>query len=99
MKITHPRPEAGRQEFLGIEFRDGVAIVDNVHPERLLALTQHGATVEIEGMKLEDLTVRELREIADQEGIDLPSKATKARIIEALENAPHIPVLDDPLED
>ncbi len=45
MKITHPAPEPGRVEFLGIEFQDGTAIVNDVHPERAAALIQHGATI------------------------------------------------------
>lgn len=46
MKISHPRPERGRQHALGIDFVDGIAHVDEIHPERLQALIQHGYEVE-----------------------------------------------------
>lgn len=44
--IRHPRPEAGRQVFIGVDFVDGVATVDSLHPERERALIQHGFTIE-----------------------------------------------------
>lgn len=98
MRITHPNPQAGRQRALGVEFRDGVATVESLHPERELALRQHGFTVEAdpevqapfqEGLgepiiDLTSLTISELREIADQEGIELPAKARKDEIVEIL---------------
>mgnify|MGYP001553901316 CR=1 FL=1 len=46
LRITHPRPQLGRQKDLGIDFIDGVATVDELHPERELALDQHGFTIE-----------------------------------------------------
>ncbi|MFF3029143.1 hypothetical protein [Microbacterium sp. NPDC057944] len=46
IRITHPRPQAGRQTSFGVEFVDGVATVDELHPERELALLQHGFAVE-----------------------------------------------------
>lgn len=48
MRILHPRPEQGRQKALGVEFRDGVAVVEDLHPERERALLQHGFTIERE---------------------------------------------------
>ncbi|MEJ6554033.1 hypothetical protein PQI51_03220 [Microbacterium esteraromaticum] len=104
MRINHPAPQLGRQEFLGIEFVDGVARVDDLHPERARALAQHGATIfeEVEGVKLEELTKAELIDIAATENIDVPAKATKAEIITALHTAPEIPVIgsgDLPLEE
>lgn len=45
LHITHPRPQPGRQVFAGVEFIDGAATVDELHPERALALTQHGFTI------------------------------------------------------
>lgn len=95
MRITHPTPQAGHQEFLGVQFVDGVARVDDLHPERARALTQHGATIyeEVEGVKLEELTKAELLDIAAIESIDVPAKATKAEIIDALHTAPQIPVI------
>lgn len=44
-RITHPRPQLGRQQFLGVEFVDGIAEVEELHPERKQALLQHGFTI------------------------------------------------------
>jgi hypothetical protein len=100
MRIIHPRPELGRQSAFGVDFIDGVATVDDIHPERERALLQHGFTVEkvLEGVKLEDLTKRELIKLATDENIDLPPRATKDQIIDALHTAPEIPVVggDEP---
>lgn len=91
MKITHPHPEPGRQEFIGVEFRDGVAFVDELHPERRLALTQHGATIEEELIldaiitPLSGLTKPELLKLAEDNNITVPSKATKAQVLDLLE--------------
>lgn len=95
MRIIHPRPELGRQKALGVDFIDGTATVESLHPERERALTQHGFTIleEIEGVKLEDLTKAELLDIAATENVELPAKATKAEIIEALHTSPQIPVI------
>lgn len=95
LHITHPRPQRGRQTAFQVEFRDGVAEVESLHPERELALTQHGFIVAevIEGVRLEDLSVPELRDIAETEGVDLPAKAKKADIIAALNAAP-APILE-----
>lgn len=90
--ITHPRPELGRQKFIGVEFRDGVATVETLHPERKLALEQHGFAV-VESQLLEDLSKAELLEIAWFEQITIPAKATKAQIIAALAAA-DLPVLE-----
>lgn len=98
MRITHPRPQLGHQRDLGVEFRDGVATVESLHPERELALRQHGYTIEAdpeveapfqEGLgepiiDLNSLTVPQLRDIAETEGIDLPAKARKDEIVEIL---------------
>ena len=46
MRIIHPRPQDGRQSDFGVEFVDGVAEVESLHPERELALLQHGFTIE-----------------------------------------------------
>lgn len=48
MLIKHPRPDQGRQKAFGVEFVDGIATVESLHPERALALTQHGFTIEDE---------------------------------------------------
>lgn len=95
IRITHPRPELGRQVFLGVEFRDGVAEVESLHPERELALTQHSCVVAevVEGIPLESLTVPELRDICAVEGIEIRARATKPEIIAAINTAP-VPVLE-----
>lgn len=46
MLINHPRPKAGRQSAFQIEFVDGVAEVETLHPDREVALLQHGYTIE-----------------------------------------------------
>jgi hypothetical protein len=48
MLIRHPRPELGRVNFLGVEFIDGTARVDELHLERAAALLQHGFIIERE---------------------------------------------------
>lgn len=118
MRIFHPRPQIGRQEFIGVEFRGGVAEVDELHPERLVALEQHGFLIQFDDgtvsapgdwplplpeplsapagpTPLADLTVAELREIAEFEGVDVPKGARKADIVAALEGRaePTVPAL------
>ncbi|MBC6496104.1 hypothetical protein [Microbacterium sp. 4-7] len=108
MRITHPTPQPGRQHALGVDFRDGVATVDSLHPERELALRQHGFTIEADleveapfqaGLgepiiDLTSLTIPQLREIAEVEGVDLPAKALKAEIVEILSRQPAAPIAD-----
>lgn len=98
MRINHPRPQLGRQRDLGVDFIDGVAHVESLHPERELALRQHGYTIEADPeveapfqeaigepiIDLNSLTVPQLRDIAETEGIDLPAKARKDEIVEIL---------------
>lgn len=98
MRINHPRPQLGRQRDLGLEFIDGVAIVESLHPERELALRVHGYTIEAdldvvapfqaalgeEIIDLTSLTIPQLRDIAETEGIELPAKARKDEIVEIL---------------
>lgn len=48
MRIIHPHPVQGRQKFIGVEFVDGVATVDELHPETVTALGQHGYVIEPE---------------------------------------------------
>lgn len=92
--IHTPEPSTGRTKFLGVEFVDGVAHVEDLHPVRKLALIQHGYTVEHElvAETLESKTVPQLRAIAKQEGIDLPAKAKKADIIAALSEGSFVPI-------
>lgn len=88
--VHTPQPSTGTTTFLDVEFHDGVAHLEDLHPVRELALIQHGYCVvrEIVGETLESQTVPQLRELAEQEGIALSPKAKKAEIIEALNAAP-----------
>lgn len=43
--VIHPHAERGRTRAFDIEFVDGVATVDALHPERERALLQHGFSV------------------------------------------------------
>lgn len=88
IRITHPHPKAGRQRFLGVEFVDGTAQVEGLHPVREQALLQHGATIELEGITLDEMTVRELREEAKAWGLEPPRRATKAELIDLIANQP-----------
>lgn len=45
IRIMHPSPQSGRQTAFQVEFVDGVADVESLHPERALALAQHGFTI------------------------------------------------------
>ena len=94
-RITHPRPQAGRQTAFQVDFRDGVAHVDTLHPERALALTQHGFTIEDdEFVDLDTLTVAQLRKQAKNDGVELPSKAKRDEIIDILSRQPAAPIAD-----
>jgi len=100
VRIFHPRPEVGRQKFIGVEFRGGVAVVEELHPERRLALEQHGFRIEdtlaeSAHAPLADLTVGELREIADFEGVEVPKGAKKSDIIAALKRSKHVKITID----
>lgn len=106
MRITHPRPQAGRQKAFQLEFIDGVAEIESLHPERELALLQHGYTIQADPevevpyhgalgepiVDLASLTIAELRDIADTEGVTLPSKARHAEIVEILSQRPAEPI-------
>ena len=58
-----------------------------------------GLVVEPEEPQLEELTVAQLREIAEQEGVEVPAKAKKQEIIDAIngepEEAPEEDLYDD----
>lgn len=101
MRITHPRPELGRQRALGIEFRDGVATVESLHPERELALRQHGFTIEADPeveapfqeapgepiIDLEKLTRAELRSMLPEDA-EVPTKASHADLVKLVSEQP-----------
>lgn len=103
MRIFHPRPELGRQSTFDVEFIDGVASVDSLHPERELAFVQHGYRIEPdldaseealgnEIVDLNSLNVRQLRDIAEVEGVELPAKARKPEIVKILSELPAEPI-------
>lgn len=54
-----------------------------------------GLDVEPDEPQLEDLTVQQLRELAEQEGVDIPAKAKKAEIIDAINGEPDEDLYDD----
>ncbi len=54
-----------------------------------------GLDVEPDEPQLEDLTVPQLRELAEQEGVDIPAKAKKAEIIDAINGEPDDDLYDD----
>lgn len=89
MRIIHPRPVQGRQKFIGVEFVDGFARVDKLDPIIEQTLLQHRFVIEQEPtVDLEALTVKELREIADVEGVAVPAKASKADLVDVLSRIP-----------
>lgn len=86
-RIHHPNPTLGTTlpQVGGVVFRDGVADVDLTGKPNLQSFyEQHGYEIEPDTVPLDDLTVRELRDIADVEGVDVPAKAKKSEIIAAL---------------
>jgi hypothetical protein len=103
IRITHPRPELGRQSALGVDFIDGFAEVEELHPERALALTQHGFTIESPialnadadaFVDLNSLNLSELRDIADTEGVDYTTKTRKPELIDLISRTPVYPIDD-----
>src|SRR5690606_38062079 len=68
------------------DFRDGVALVEDLHPERYAALELHGYTVEViaDPIDVEAMTVAQLKTLAAELGIDVPKGAKRADLIEAL---------------
>ncbi len=101
MRITHPRPELGAQSDFGVDFIDGVADVESLHPERELALRQHGFIIEADAdvaepfqealgepiIDLEKLTRSELRAMLPDD-TDMPAKASHRELIDAVAALP-----------
>lgn len=58
-----------------------------------------GLAAEPEEPQLEELTVAQLREIAEQEGVEVPAKAKKQEIIDAINGEPEEAPEETPEED
>lgn len=82
-RITHPRPVAGRTTAFGIEFVDGVAQVDVLHPERRAALLLHRYVID-ERPDLEEQTVEQLRAELEGYGYDVKKSWRKPELIERI---------------
>ena len=105
MRITHPRPQEGHQTDFDVEFTDGVAVVESLHPERELALRQHGFAIEPDAdvtepfqealgepiIDLEKLTRSELRAMLP-EGTDVPAKASHRELVDVVAALPTAPI-------
>ena len=89
MRIIHPHPVRGRQKFIGVEFIDGFAVVETLHPEVEAALEQHRFSIEHEAAPVElgNITIAELRDVADVAGIEYPARANKQKLIDLIEAA------------
>lgn len=99
-RITHPRPQVGTivDRLGGVIFRDGFAEVDlSDKPNLAAAYAQHGYVVEEPApiIDLTKLSARELRDVADVEGIEYPAKATKAQLVDLISRVPAASI-DDP---
>ena len=91
-RIKHPNPLQGTftDRIGGVVFRDGYAEVDLTEDPNLRdAYLMHGYEVEVadKGTPFFDLTVPELRDLAETEGIDIPKGAKKAEIVRAFLDA------------
>lgn len=84
--VHTPTPTRGRSKFLDVEFVDGVAHLDTLHPVRAQALTQHGYRV-VRQFELDELNVFELRKMATGLGVDVPARAKKPELVAALHDA------------
>lgn len=105
MRIFHPQPELGRQSKFDVEFVDGVAAVESLHPERELAFRQHGYRIEAdidveapfhEGLgepiiDLETLTKAELRGMLP-DSVEVPAKASHADLVKLVSELPADPI-------
>ncbi|VHM07206.1 Uncharacterised protein [Streptococcus pyogenes] len=95
MRIIHPRPELGRQEDFGVTFVDGVATVDELHPERDLALRQHGFIIDPAPIiDLTTMTKAELRALIPEDQ-QPPSSATRDELYVLAAEVPVEPLSGD----
>lgn len=95
MRIIHHSPQPGTQTFLGVTFRDGVAVVDTLHPYTRDALIFHGFTVEDDApvkpaaetdQGLVDLTALSRPQLLElvPEGVTVPARASRDKLIEII---------------
>jgi len=106
IRIHTPEASVGTTKFLDVEFHDGVATVDDLHPVRELALMQHGYTIErelpVDGPEdpifdLHEATIPQLRDYAEKNDIEIPASARlKDDIVAVIAEAP-LALVDDPL--
>lgn len=108
IRIVAPEFTPGRSTFLDVDFLDGVAEVDELHPVRAQALEQHGYVLtdevgevpsedEVGGtaiVNLNDLTVPELRDLIGDRA-EIPSKAKKADLVDIASRLPAEPIPGD----
>ncbi len=108
IRIVAPEFTPGRSTFLDIDFLDGVAEVDELHPVRAQALEQHGYVLtdevgevpsedEVGGtaiVNLNDLTVAELRDLIGDRA-EIPAKAKKADLVDIASRLPLEPIPGD----
>lgn len=108
IRVHTPEPTTGSTSFLGVDFSDGVATVESLHPVRELALRQHGYTVEHELdvdadddaepiFDLHEATIPKLRDYAERNGIVIPASARLKDDIVAVIVAAPLPPVNDPL--
>lgn len=105
MRIIHPRPELGRQTKFDVDFIDGVATVETLHPEREFAFRQHGFAIQadlgVEAPFQEDLgepivdltklTKTQLRGMLPEDA-DISARASKTELIDAVSRQPADPI-------
>lgn len=104
IRIVAPEYTPGRSTFLDVDFLDGVAEVDELHPVRAQALEQHGYVLtdevgevpsedEVGGtaiVNLNDLTVPELRGLIGDRA-EIPAKARKPELVAIAAALPPLP--------
>lgn len=98
--ITHPTPDHTGDVIVGgriVRFEDGQA--DVTIPSLVRVLARRGydvaptVVVDVEAVKLEDLTASELREYARAHDVDVTGIKRKDDLVTALQDAPTVPVI------
>lgn len=80
IRITAPRLILGASKFIGIQFRDGVAQVEYVHPEVEASLLQHRYTIERELVSTDEESPFEQLPDADDKPKVSKSRGRKASL-------------------